>query len=77
MTSTTTRVSDAVSSAADAAASTAERVSDRMTDATERLRGNMGDTDRRLRQLVDEYPLTCFLGAVLGGYLLGRMATRL
>ena len=77
MASTTTRVSDAVSSAADAAASTAERVGEQVTDATERLRGNLGDTDRRLRELVDEYPLTCFFGAVVAGYLLGRLATRI
>jgi hypothetical protein len=73
MTATTTRIEDAVSSAADAVNATAESVS----RATERVRGEFGDTDRRIRELVETYPLTCFLGAVVTGYLLGRIATRL
>jgi hypothetical protein len=45
--------------------------------ATERVRGEFGDADRRVRELVETYPLTCFLGAVVTGYLLGRIATRI
>ena len=48
-----------------------------MSRTAERFREEFGDTERRLREYVEEYPLTCFLGAVVSGYLLGRLVTRM
>jgi hypothetical protein len=73
MTATTTRIEDAANTAAEALNATAESVG----RATERVRGEFGDADRRVRELVETYPLTCFLGAVATGYLLGRIARRI
>jgi hypothetical protein len=72
MTTTSTRIEDATTAATDAMNATADAVK----GATDRVREEFGTTDRRVRELVDEYPLTCFLGAVVAGYLLGRIATR-
>ena len=44
---------------------------------SERLREDFGTTEQRVRAMVDEYPLTCFFGAVVAGYLVGRIAARL
>ncbi len=48
-----------------------------MGRATERLREDFSGTEERVRAVIDEYPLTCFFGAVVAGYLLGRIATRM
>jgi len=70
---TTSRLEDVANAAAESASETAKA----MGNAAERLRSDFGDTDRRVRELVDEYPFTCFIGAVVVGYLLGRIATRI
>ena len=45
-------------------------------ETSERLRSmreDLEEADRRLRDLVQERPLTCLLAAVLGGYALARI----
>jgi len=68
-----TRLGDTANAAAESVSATAETA----REAGERLRDELGSTERRVREFVEEYPLTCFLGAVLAGYLAGRIATRL
>jgi hypothetical protein len=72
-TATTTRLGEA----ANAAAETASEAADYVSKTADKLRDDLGSTERRARELVEEYPLTCFLGAVVAGYLLGRIATRM
>lgn len=73
MSATTTRIGEA----ATAASETANAAADYVTKTADKLRGEFGTNERRMRELVEEYPLTCFFGAVLTGYLVGRIATRL
>ena len=73
MTATGTRIGDAADAAQEAMRSTADYVN----TTTERLRDEAATTERRARELIEEYPLTCFFGAVVTGYLIGRIATRL
>ncbi len=72
MTTTSTRLDEAATAATDAVNATAES----MSRAADRMREEFGSTERRVRQFVEAYPLTTFLGAVVAGYLLGRLATR-
>lgn len=51
--------------------------SDYVNRASERFREDLETTEQRFRAMIDEYPLTCFFGAVVAGYLLGRIATRM
>jgi hypothetical protein len=67
-----TTIDEATTAASDAVNATAEAVN----RTTDRVREEFGSTEKRVRELVDAYPLTCFLGAVVTGYLLGRIATR-
>ena len=69
-TSTTTRIGETASAAADA-------VKDQAAYATDRIRDEYETTERRAREIVEEYPLTCFFGAVVAGYLIGRIASRI
>ena len=69
-TSTTTRIGETASAAADAVKDQAAYVSDRVRD-------EYATTERRAREIVEEYPLTCFFGAVVAGYLIGRIASRI
>ena len=69
-TSTTSRIGEAASAAADA-------VKDQAANATDRIRDEYTSTERRAREIVEEYPLTCFFGAVVAGYLIGRIASRI
>lgn len=62
----TTQLNDAAETTADAASSTADRVWEEL-DVTERW----------VREVAREYPITCFLGAVMSGYLIGRIARRI
>jgi hypothetical protein len=62
----TTKPSDAAETTADTLASVADRVWEEL-DVTE----------RRVREVVRGHPITCFLGAVVGGYLIGRIARRI
>jgi hypothetical protein len=73
MATTTSRFEDVASTAAETVTATTDYV----TKTADKLREDFGDTERRARQLVEEYPLTCFAGAVLAGYLVGRIASRL
>jgi hypothetical protein len=43
----------------------------------EQVRGEVGDVDRRLREVVEQYPLASFLGAVAIGYLVARVTSRI
>jgi hypothetical protein len=47
-----------------------------MSETAQRLRGDWEQTERRALELVERYPLACVLGAVVGGYVLGRLASR-
>jgi hypothetical protein len=69
-TSTTTRIGETASAAADA-------LKDQAAYATERVRDEYATTERRAREVVEEYPLTCFFGAVIAGYVIGRIASRI
>jgi hypothetical protein len=69
-TSTTERIGETASAAADAVKDKAAHVSDRVRD-------EYATTERRAREIVEEYPLTCFFGAVITGYLVGRIASRI
>jgi hypothetical protein len=40
------------------------------------LREEFEEVDRRLRDLVQERPLTCLLAALLGGYAVARLVRR-
>ena len=61
-----TRLSEAGETTADTVGRTADRV-----------REELEVTERRVRKVVREYPIACFLAAVVGGYLIGRIARRL
>ena len=69
---TTSTLNDAATAASEAMSATADSVG----RAAERVRDELGSTERRARDFVEEYPLTAFFGAVLVGYLVGRIATR-
>ena len=72
MATTTTRLEDAAS----AASATAKDAADYVSKSAHRVRDELGSTERRARELVEEYPLTCFFGAMLTGWLIGRIASR-
>ena len=61
--------SGTLSEAAEATAETIGRTADR-------LREELEVTERWVRKIAREYPLTCFLGAVASGYLIARIARR-
>ena len=71
--STTSRIGEAASAAADAV----KDVKDQAAHATDRIRDEYASTERRAREIVEEYPLTCFFGAVVAGYVIGRIASRI
>ena len=66
MGTSTTRLSEAAEATAETVGRTADRV-------REELEG----TERWVREIVRRHPVTCFLAAVAGGYLIGRIARRL
>ena len=72
-TSTTSRIGEAASAAADAV----KDVKEQAANATDRIRDEYATTERRAREIVEEYPLTCFFGAVITGYVIGRLASRI
>lgn len=72
MATTTTRLEDVTNTASEKVREAADYVSTR----AERMRDELGSTERRMRDLIEEYPLTCFFGAVLTGWLVGRIASR-
>ena len=55
----------------------AEKTADTVTRTADRVREEFDVTERRVREIVLEYPITCFLGAVVSGYLIGRIARRM
>ena len=75
--STTTRIGEAASAAADAVKDQAAYVKDQAAQAADRVRDEYTSTERRAREIVEEYPLTCFFGAVIAGYVIGRIASRI
>jgi predicted transcriptional regulator len=72
MTATSTRLGEAATAASEAVNATTDYV----TKTTDRVRDELGTTERRAREIIEEYPLTCFFGAIVAGYLVGRVATR-
>jgi hypothetical protein len=46
------------------------------SDATRRLRDDLRSADRRVRELLQEYPLTAVFLAIASGYIVGRLASR-
>ena len=76
-TSTTDRIGEAASAAADAVKDQAAYVKDQASAVSDRVRDEYATTERRAREIVEEYPLTCFFGAVVAGYLVGRIASRI
>jgi hypothetical protein len=76
-TSTTSRIGETATAAADAVKDQAAYVKDQAAQATDRIRDEYASTERRAREIVEEYPLTCFFGAVIAGYLIGRIASRI
>jgi len=73
MTTTTTRLGDAATAASETVNATADYVS----KTADKVRDELGTGERRMREVVEDYPLACFFGAVVAGYLVGRIATRL
>jgi hypothetical protein len=57
----------------DAGETTAETVA----RTADRLRQELAGTEGRVLEVVRAHPFACVLGAVMGGYLLGRVARRL
>jgi hypothetical protein len=55
----------------------AETTADAVASAADRLWEELDVTERRVREVVRGHPITCFLGAVVGGYLIGRIARRI
>jgi hypothetical protein len=55
----------------------AETTADTVGRAAERVRGDLDVTERWVREVVRGYPVTCFLAAVVSGYLIGRVARRI
>jgi hypothetical protein len=55
----------------------AETMADTVGRTADRVREELDVTERRVRKVVREYPITCFLAAVVGGYLIGRIARRI
>jgi hypothetical protein len=70
---TTTRIDEATSAASEAFDTTADAVN----RAADGAREEFDTTERRIRAIVDEYPISCFVGAIVTGYVLGRIATRM
>ena len=66
MATSTTRLSEAAETTADTVGRTADR-----------MREELDVTERWVRQVVRGHPITCFLAAVAGGYLIGRIARRI
>ena len=55
----------------------AETMADGVGRTADRVREELDVTERRVREVVRSYPITCFFAAVVGGYLIGRIARRL
>jgi hypothetical protein len=55
----------------------AETTADAVASTTDRLWDELDVTERRVREVVRGHPITCFLAAVVGGYLIGRIARRI
>ena len=53
-----------------------ETTGDTVARTADRMREELDVTERRVRELVRAHPITCFLAAVAGGYLIGRIARR-
>jgi len=63
--------------AADTASAAMRAAADQAGQAADRLREELSTFDKWIRDMVEEYPLACFFGAVATGYLLGRIARRM
>jgi len=56
---------------------TPETTADTIARTADRVREELDVTERWVREVVRGHPITCFLGAVVGGYLIGRIARRI
>ena len=54
----------------------AEATADTVVRTADRMREELDATERWVRDIVVGHPITCFLGAVASGYLIGRIARR-
>jgi hypothetical protein len=59
------------------ATETARQAADTIGRTAGRVRDRLDLTDRRVRDFVQEYPLTSFFTAVAAGYLVARLANRI
>lgn len=55
----------------------AETTADTLARTADRVRQELAGTEGRVLEVVRAHPVACVLGAVAGGYLLGRIARRL
>jgi hypothetical protein len=51
-------------------------IAEQAEERFDQVRGEIGDVDRRLRGVVEQYPLASFIGAVVVGYLFARVTSR-
>ncbi|HEV7732756.1 MAG TPA: hypothetical protein VGR62_11365 [Candidatus Binatia bacterium] len=52
-------------------------IADQAAEHLEDVRGEIETVDRRVRDIVDEYPLAAIVGAVAVGYLVARLTSRI
>ena len=55
----------------------AETAAETVARTADRVREELVGTERRVLEVVRAHPIACFLGAVVGGYLIGRVARRI
>jgi len=55
----------------------AETTGESIARTADRVRHDLAGTEDRVLEVVRAHPVACVLGAVVGGYLLGRVARRL
>ena len=55
----------------------AETTANTIASTADRMWEELDVTERRVREVVRGHPITCFLAAVAGGYLIGRIARRI
>jgi hypothetical protein len=55
----------------------AETTADTVASTVDRVWEELDVTERRVREVVRGHPIACFLAAVVGGYVIGRIARRI
>jgi len=54
----------------------APRLAEDIDQTFDRLRDHLHEVDRQTRAFVERYPIVSLLGAIVGGYLVGRVVSR-